>query len=393
MNSKDRQQERYLRRKEVRRKKLEEANAQMTFDKVITFKNLKSAFYLCRQDTNWKASVQRYGANILRNAYVYEQQIKEGKNIQRGFIEFTVCERGKTRRIKSVHISERVVQKALCQNAIIPATQRVLIYDNGASQKGKGTDFAVSRFQKHMRQAYRKYGNKFYILLGDGHDYFNSINHDIVKRQIRERILDKELTAYIDNFIDAFDQGLGLGSEICQMCAVGYANGIDHMIKDQWRIKWYGHFMDDWYLMSGSREELIEKRMMLEEEYAKLGISMNRKKTIIVRADQGFTWLKDRYFMTDTGKLVRRPNRDSVKRFRKRLKAIRREMDEGKATLKDAEMLYGSFLGYISRNNGNKRKLKKNAYRTMRSMQNLYNKLFIEEWRVNNEQHTVSEQG
>jgi hypothetical protein len=40
-----------------------------------------------------------------------------GKSVQRGFAEITLRERGKERRIKNIHISERSVQKRLCDNA------------------------------------------------------------------------------------------------------------------------------------------------------------------------------------------------------------------------------------------------------------------------------------
>lgn len=39
--------------------------------------------------------------------------------------------------------------------------QQSLIYDNGASQKGKGTDFARERLKKHMRQFYRIASKEF----------------------------------------------------------------------------------------------------------------------------------------------------------------------------------------------------------------------------------------
>lgn len=46
-----------------------------------------------------------------------------------GFYEFTIMERGKLRHIKSVHISERVVQKCLCDYSLTPMLSRTFIYD------------------------------------------------------------------------------------------------------------------------------------------------------------------------------------------------------------------------------------------------------------------------
>lgn len=53
------------------------------------------------------------------------------------FVEFDVNERGKTRHIKSPSIRDRVLQRAVCDYVLEPVLYSKLIYDNGASVKGK----------------------------------------------------------------------------------------------------------------------------------------------------------------------------------------------------------------------------------------------------------------
>ena len=50
----------------------------------------------------------------------------------------------------------------------------MLIYDNGASLKDKGLDFARRRFEIHLRNAYKEYGGKAYILLMDFTKYYDN---------------------------------------------------------------------------------------------------------------------------------------------------------------------------------------------------------------------------
>lgn len=95
-----------------------------------------------RRALTGKASVQRYNSLLLFNISKTRAELLAGKDIRRGFICFDICERGKLRHIKSVHFSERVVQKSFCTNIIYPTFTRSLIYDNGASQQGKGTQFS-----------------------------------------------------------------------------------------------------------------------------------------------------------------------------------------------------------------------------------------------------------
>ena len=67
-----------------------------------------------------KASTQRYKANALLNVVDTLDLLRSGKFKSKGFYEFDIIERGKERHIKSVHISERVVQRCLCDYSLVP---------------------------------------------------------------------------------------------------------------------------------------------------------------------------------------------------------------------------------------------------------------------------------
>ena len=142
VNSAERHEKRYQRRKVEREKRKTMRNTGYNFDNVCNFNALRKAFYVARKGVNWKASVQNYGINVIENSIDLSDKLYAGKNISKGFVEFYLYERGKKRHIKSVHISERVVQKSLCINGITPVISKSLIRDNAASQKDKGTDFS-----------------------------------------------------------------------------------------------------------------------------------------------------------------------------------------------------------------------------------------------------------
>lgn len=127
MNSKERHEARYQRRKMKRllRKRQKEAR-NGDFDKVFTFDNLYTAFRKCCLGVGWKASTQRFKANALQNVNDIYRSLHNGTYKSRGFYEFDIVERGKERHIKSVHISERVVQRCLCDNALVPHVQQVV---------------------------------------------------------------------------------------------------------------------------------------------------------------------------------------------------------------------------------------------------------------------------
>ena len=368
MNSKERHEARYLRRKAKRDLAKQKRNEGHTFDVVTSPESLRKAFYSARKGVNWKASVQRYGVNVLRNCIDTSEKIRQGENISKGFIEFDISERGKKRHITSVHISERVVQKSVCDNGIVPVMEKSLIYDNGASQKGKGTDFARERLKKHLRQFYRKYGTEGYILLGDCHDFFGSIDHSIVKRNMEKMITDQRLIDLAMQFVDPFPRGLGLGSQVCQILAVTYQNEIDHCIKEVWRKKWYARYMDDFYVICRTKDEAKELLAYFTEKYREYGIELNLSKTQIVKLTHGFVWLQDRIYLLPTGRIVDKPGRSSLVRNRRKLKKIAKRVDRGEIPFNNALTFYNSHIGYLSH---------KDAYHAIKNVDKLFNDLFI----------------
>lgn len=368
MTSKERHEARYIRRKAKRDLAKAKRNERHTFDVVVDPASLRKAFYSARKGVNWKASVQRYGANVLKNTYETSLKLKAGKNISKGFIEFDLCERGKKRHITSVHISERVVQKSVCDYGIVPVMEKSLIYDNGASQRGKGTDFARDRLKKHLRQFYRKHGCDGYILLGDCHDFFGSIDHSIVYENMKKHISDPKLVDLAMSFITPFKRGLGLGSQVCQINAVAYQNKIDHSIKEVWRQKWYARYMDDFYVICKTKEEARQLLDYFVKAYREYGIELNLKKTQIVKLSHGFVWLQDRIYLLPTGKIIDKPGRTAIVRNRRKLKKIAKRFDNGEITFANVLTFYNSHIGYLSH---------KNAYFTKRNMDKLFNELFI----------------
>lgn len=150
-----------LERRQAKREKRRKENLaeNQNFKNVISVESLYKAAWQAAKGVKWKLSVQKFLFNILVNISKISKQLEELKDPRKGFIKFNICERGKVRHISSVHFDERVVQKSLCTNATIPILTYNLIADNGASQKGKGTHYAINRLSKQLSKYYRQYGN------------------------------------------------------------------------------------------------------------------------------------------------------------------------------------------------------------------------------------------
>lgn len=349
MNSTERREARYQRRKQKRLEKKQQQYAECDdFDKVFTFDNLYQAYKKCCRGVGWKASTQRYSANALLNVNDTLRLLKEGKYKSRGFYEFDIVERGKPRHIQSVHISERVVQRCLCDNALVPMFGRSFIYDNGACMERKGIDFSARRLVCHLQRHYRKRGTGGYALVFDFSKYFDTIRHEPLKQIVDRTFSDSRIAGLVKQFIDDFgDVGLGLGSQISQVSALMYPNALDHYVKEILRVKHYGRYMDDGYLIHESKEYLQKCLAEIRRICSELGITLNAKKTQIVKLSRGVNFLKRRFILTDTGKVVIKPARKGITKMRRKLRTFKRWLDEGKMSMADIQTSYVSWKGHL----------------------------------------------
>lgn len=317
----------------------------MIYDEVFTFEHLWECYKNCCKGVRWKTSTQLYENQAMKNVCDTFDLLKKRKYKSKGFHTFYIHERGKVRFIQSIHISERVVQKCLCDYCLTPTFKPTFIYDNGACQKGKGTHFAVRRLKTHLLKYYREHNsNKGYVLLFDLHDFFNSINHEALFEKTKPKIEDKELFEIYKYFINRFKgNGIGLGSQVSQISASIYLSGLDHFIKEKLHIKYYGRYMDDGYLISNSKEELEHCLKYIRNEVFKLKIELNEKKTHIAKLDKGFRFLKRTFFLKQDGYISMKPYKKNIQRYKvKYRKLLKKGVDT-----KTLEILHQTFVGYL----------------------------------------------
>jgi hypothetical protein len=374
MTSIERREARYRRRKAGRdRKKKQRLSQYDDFSLVADIDNLHESFRKSMRGVTWKESVQRYEANALRNIRETRRKLLAGESVQNGFVEFTLRERGKTRHIKSVHLSERVVQKCLCDKVLVPILSSSLIYDNGASVKGKGVHFAIKRCIAHLSKYYRQNGrsNSGYALLIDFSRFFDGIDHRVLFELLENKIKDGRVLDLTRKFIAVFGEGksLGLGSQVSQICAIFYPDRLDHFIKESLGIKYYGRYMDDLYLIHRDRRRLEYCLGEIEKVCRGLAITVNPKKTRIVKLKDGLPFLKGKYSLLETGRILRRPCRDSALRMKRKLRKFKPLLEAGEMSFQDIRAAYQSWRGTF--------KKRFQVYYKIQKIDRLYNRLFI----------------
>lgn len=335
---------------------------------------LNECTYEATRQSRWKGVTQRYISNMLvRNLDLQEEVLSHRYKVS-PTTNFKINERGHIRNIEAPAIRDRIVQKSLVKHILMPSLVPYVIYDNYASLKHRGTQFARKRLERMLRSYIFHNGTEGYILLIDIKRYFESIDHEILKQLIAPKLSNEnkeviDLIHYIIDTSSKTNKGLNLGSEAPQILAIYYLHRLDEFMKVVKRVKYYGRYMDDIFVISSSKDELNTLLNDIENVTSALSLQINKKKTHIVKLSHGFTYLQIKYNVLSTGKILKRISHGKIVRERRRLKAFKRMLDCGKMTELDILNCYKSWRGSII--------VDHNAYyNTIHSVDKLYRSLF-----------------
>lgn len=317
------------------------------------FGNLYEAHRSCRKGKRWKDSVATYDLRALESTLYLQYLLKTEKYTIGNYHCFTVNERGKLRNIKSAKYKDRVVQKNLCDNILTPRIAPTFVYSNGASLKGKGTDFTLDCLRNDLRRFYRKHGTDGYILICDFSGYFDSLSHDLLNKAYEKEFKDEQIIRLIKMIHASTGGSVGvpLGNQLSQLDALIAASDIDHMIKERLGIEGYARYNDDFYLIHESKDYLKHCLGEIEKMAAVKGMKLNTKKTKIVPVTTGINYLGFHIYITETGKVISRIKAKSKSHQRQKMRKMKRKVENGEMAYKDAKESYQSWKAHADRGN------------------------------------------
>lgn len=350
---------------------------------------LYDSFLASLRGSAWKEEPQRFEIDFLSEITKLKQEIESRTYVTSQGTEFTLNERGKTRHIHGARIRDRVVRHALCDGELADALRPFLIYNNGASQKGKGLKFARDMFEKDLHNYWLKYrDNEGYIGFVDFSKFYDNIRHDIIRATVGPKIseegnwllneilrtfeidvsymTDEEYACCLDmkfNSVRYYEtvtaemktgdkfmpKSVDIGDQMSQDIGIFFPTPIDNYVKIVRGCKWYGRYMDDMYIILRDRDELRSVIDGIIAEAGAMGMFINERKTHIARLGDTYKYLQVKYSLTENGRVIRRINPQSVKRERRRMKAYKGLIEKGRMTYEDAEQACRSWMGDYSR--------------------------------------------
>ena len=347
--------------------------------------NLYKAYKASVKNSEWKETSQRFRLNFL--SYIFKiQEVILNRTLKNGPVqEFSLNERGKTRPISSIPIEDRIVRHVLCDDILLPEVKKHIIYDNCASIKGRGMSMQRKRFEIHLKKYYRLYGNEGYILFGDFSKFYDNVIHKIAKDELLKLFDDDEFIEWLlDVIFDGFkidvsymdddeygnclnslfnkleyrkipdelktgqkfmEKSVNIGDQLSQVIGIYYPYPIDNYVKYVRGEKFYGRYMDDWYIMSPNKDNLIDILRNIKNIAVELGIHINEKKTRIVKISSTYKFLQIKYSLTKDGKVIKRMNPKRVTALRRKLKKLAVKVRNGDIEYEWVENMFKSWMG------------------------------------------------
>ena len=245
----------------------------------------------------------------------------------------------KQREVFAAQFRDRIVHH-LYYNYTHEMLERTFITDSYSCIPRRGTHYGIGRLERHIRRESQNYTEPCWVLKMDIRGYFMHIDRlrllGITMRQLERmachRVKDREpglwgqkvdldMVEYLSRkiilqnpvescrrcgsldeweglppskslFCSSEGRGLPIGNLTSQLFSNVYLNELDQYVKRVLKVKHYGRYVDDFYIVSADRKWLLGLRQPVSDFLQEhLGLEVNEDKTVICDVRQGVEFL------------------------------------------------------------------------------------------------------
>lgn len=243
------------------------------------------------------------------------------------FEEFEVKDGPKTRRVQSPPVVERIG----C-NAVMRIVEKYLyptvIPTSCASIKGRGMH---KLFRKVRSDIQRDPAGTCFYYKCDIRKFYESIDQEEMKAEIRRHIKDPVLMPILDNFITVMEHGLSIGLRSSQCYGNIFLSALDHKLKEVFHVRYYYRYCDDIVCLMDDKKKLWKIRNTIRDCTGTIGLAIKHDEAVRPLSE-GLDFLG---FVYD-GKRSKIRKR-TKKRFARKMKEVK--------SRKRRKQLIGSFYG------------------------------------------------
>lgn len=325
-------------------------NSKTDFEVITDFGNLYRAYKKSKSGKGFTVSSQKFQLAALDGIHQIKRRLETKTYEVSKYNEFVIYE-PKERIIKAGSFQDKIVQHSLCDNVLLSKLCNEFIDNNFAGQVDKGTLFGLNWLKGQMLLAYNKYGYDCWIIKADVSKFFYNIDHNILKDMVEYFIDDKDTCWLCEKFIDSTEGlGLPLGNQISQVYALLYLSGLDHFITGELGVKYFGRYMDDFYLIVERKDYAKWCLNAIREFVSTLGLELNGK-TQIIPFKNGIKFCGFHTYITKDGKAIRKLKNENKRAAKKRFKKMAGLVKRGKLSEEKFYESYNAWKNHISHGN------------------------------------------
>jgi retron-type reverse transcriptase len=261
------------------------------FESIIDYQNINEAWLKSIKGKRKSTGVLLFSRNVSENLKTIRGRLMSGSPDWGNYRSFVVTD-PKKRLISAAPFEQRIMHHAI-MNILEPVLERHLIFHSYACRKGKGMHAAV-------KYAFRLCKARRYFIKLDVRKYFDSIDHETLKRQLYHLIKDDRTISLLYGIIDSYHtlsgtsiqpgKGLPIGNLTSQFFANLYLSCLDHYILEHLKPDGYIRYMDDFVLWHDDKQKLQNMHSSLKS-YAEKVLRLELKPPVIDITEQGLPFL------------------------------------------------------------------------------------------------------
>lgn len=307
-------------------------------ERIADIDNLREAFLLTARGKNSNRETIQFRDHLEEELFLIHTQLLDGSYRFGNYHFFTIYD-PKRRIICAANFRDRVTFQAMmrvCDNIF----EKYQINCSFASRRDMGVYKAINKAQDYSRRF------KWFVKM-DVCNFFDSIDHDCLKRMLASLFKDRMLLRFFDILIDGAEsskgKGLPIGNLTSQYFANHYMAVADHYAKERLHVVAMVRYMDD-VVFWGNDKAILLKQTEAYAYYLRNQLKLQLHPIVINYTARGFSFL---------GYLVYphtlRLNQRSRSRFRHKYTNLTKKFEEGSITQQEYQIRLLSLLAFIEK--------------------------------------------
>ena len=293
----------------------------------VSYDELYKAYQDCRKH-KWKTkNAANFQMNLSSNLNYLYYELNTGKYKIGKSIAFIVDKPVK-REVFAADFRDRIVHH-LVINRLMETFEQVMINNSFSCRKGKGTLYGIKMLESEVKKITENYTKDAYVLKCDLKSFFMTISkkllYDKIEKLVMEEIYpnDSFNADFINNLIKLIifnnpqddcirkqkiskwkqlpkdkslfntpkTHGIPIGNLTSQIFANFFLKDFDYYIYNELNFKYYGRYVDDFYILFEDKQTLLEAIPKMKEKLKEININLHPNKIYIQNINKGVKFI------------------------------------------------------------------------------------------------------